>query len=200
TDQDGFGGTDTATTTVQATPATPTVGTPTKTRLSGTGGTTFFVGDVVQLNPGTITNPDGANPADYSYAWVQSGGRTTALSSPNAMNPTYIIPPNGTGAGNSSACTSGTGAVSATSANCPTFKVTVTKTNTLKASAQSAGLAAYISQLPTRPVANAGATQSGTVGDVTTLDGSASSQAQGHVISYAWTQTGGPSATLSDPS
>ena len=73
----------------------------------------------------------------------------------------------------------------------------VTKINTGKASA-AASLAAYASSLPTRPVANAGAAQNVKVGSGTvTLDGSASTQAQGHTISYAWSQTAGPAVTLS---
>ncbi len=178
--------------------STPTIGAPTKTRLSGSG-STFYVGDVVQLNPGTITNPDGNNPADYTYVWAQSSGRTTTLSSTTAQNPTFVVPPSGSGAGNTAVCTSGSGATSPTSANCPEWKVTVTKINTGKSSALSATLANYAATLPTRPVANAGGNQNVNTGSVVTLDGSASTQAQGHVISYAWTQTGGTPVTLSDP-
>jgi K319L-like, PKD domain len=195
---DGFGGTDSASTSVSSVASTPSVGAPTKTRLSGSG-TTFYVGDVVQLNAGAITNPDGTNPADYSYVWAQSSGRTTTLSSTTAQNPTFVVPPSGAGAGNTSVCTSGSGATSPTSANCPEWKVTVTKINTGKSSALSATLANYAATLPTRPVANAGGAQTVNAGDPVTLDGSASTQAQGHVIGYGWTQTAGPTVTLSDP-
>src|SRR5262249_49616696 len=36
-------------------------------------------------------------------------------------------------------------------------------------------------------------------GATITLDGSASTQANSHTLTYAWTQNGGPSVTLSDP-
>ena len=141
-----------------------------------------------------ITNPDGNNAADYTYVWVQTGGRTTALSDATAAHPTYTLPLNGS-TGNS-ACTSGTGAVSATSANCPTYKVTVTKTNTNKTSAQSATLAAYASTLANRPVANAGTPQTVITSTSVALAGSGT-QTQAHAISYAWTQTAGATVTLS---
>ncbi|HWS46374.1 MAG TPA: PKD domain-containing protein [Acidimicrobiia bacterium] len=177
----------TATTTVTSAASTPTV-TVAKTRPGG--GTTFYEGDVVTLGA-TITNPDGTNPGDYTYAWSFNSGISTTLSSSTAANPTFVLPPNGT-----AACASGAGAT-----NCPTFKVIVTKTNTGKASA-SAALTAYGSSLPTTPVANAGANKNApNPGGVVTLDGSASTQAQGHALSYQWTQVANaaPAVTLSDP-
>ncbi|HEY1739846.1 MAG TPA: hypothetical protein VGI86_14110, partial [Acidimicrobiia bacterium] len=176
---------------VTSTPSTPTVAV-TKSRTGGTC-SNFCIGDVVTLAAG-ITNPDGTNPPDYTYAWTQTGGRTTSLSSNTAANPTFILPPSG--ANGTSACTSGTGAVSPTSANCPTFSVVVTKTNTAKSSTNT-GLAAYSSTLATRPVASAGTAQTRGPGRTVTLDGSASTQANGHPITYAWTQTGGTTVALS---
>ncbi|HEY3831251.1 MAG TPA: hypothetical protein VGO03_03080 [Acidimicrobiia bacterium] len=186
--------TDATPVTISVVPSTPTVAV-TKSRTSNGGTcTNFCTGDVVTLNAG-ITNPDGNTPTDYTYAWTQTGGRTTSLSSNTAQNPTYILPPSGSGSQNT-ACTSGTGAVSTTSANCPTFSVIVTKTNTAKSSTNTA-LAAYASTLATRPVANAGSTQTPKVGTTVTLDGSASSQTNGHPVSYAWSQTAGPTVSLS---
>ncbi|HVW29429.1 MAG TPA: PKD domain-containing protein [Polyangiaceae bacterium] len=49
------------------------------------------------------------------------------------------------------------------------------------------------------PVASAGANQSVTSGTTVTLDGSGSSDPNGDTITYAWTQTAGPSVTLSSP-
>ena len=149
------------------------------------GGATFFVGDKVTLTAG-ITNPDGTNPADYTYVWSQVSGITTALSSTTAANPTYIIPANG-----SAVCASGTGAT-----NCPRFQVVVTKINTGKSSA-AAALANYGSTLPTRPTANAGTAQSVKVGGTVNLNGSGV-QAQGHPLSYQWTQTAGPAVDALD--
>jgi hypothetical protein len=164
--------------------------------VSRTPSGTVFSGDTVTLGA-TITNPDGTAEADYTYAWSQTTGRTTTLSSTTAAHPTFTVPASGVAPGNAAACTSGTGTTGPTSANCPRFSVIVTKVNTTKASA-AAALAAYASSLPTRPVANAGPAQGIKTGVATvTLDGSGSTQAQGHVISYAWTQTAGPAVSLS---
>ncbi len=54
----------------------------------------MFTGDLVTLGA-TITNPDGTNPADYTYVWSQVSGRTTTLSSTTAANPTYTVPSSG---------------------------------------------------------------------------------------------------------
>src|SRR5262249_801852 len=59
-------------------------------------------------------------------------------------------------------------------------------------------LAAYSSTLANRPTANAGTAQTPKVGASVTLDGSASTQTQGHPLSYAWTQTAGTTVSLSD--
>src|SRR5918992_209387 len=50
------------------------------------------------------------------------------------------------------------------------------------------------------PTANAGSDQTVNEGDTVTLDGSASSDSDGTIASYSWTQTAGPSVTLSDES
>jgi hypothetical protein len=50
------------------------------------------------------------------------------------------------------------------------------------------------------PIANAGSDQSVTAGSLVTLDGSGSSDPDGHIpLSYRWTQTGGLTVILSDP-
>lgn len=49
------------------------------------------------------------------------------------------------------------------------------------------------------PVANAGGNQTVNEGDTVTLDGSASYDPDGRIVSYLWTQTGGSNVTLSDP-
>src|SRR4051794_4240958 len=49
----------------------------------------------------------------------------------------------------------------------------------------------------TAPVANAGANQTVTSGTTVTLNGTASSDSDGSIASYAWTQTAGSAVTLS---
>jgi protocatechuate 3,4-dioxygenase beta subunit len=131
-----------------------------------------------------------------TYAWAQATGKTTSLSSNTDAAPTYLLPANGT---NAAACTSGTGATGPTSNNCPRFQVVVTNTDTGLTSGTAVALAAHGSTAPGRPVANAGPDSyvkidGGTVG----LDGTASTQAQSHALTYQWTQTGGTAVTLSD--
>ena len=98
----------------------------------------------------TITNPDGTNPADYTYVWSQSSGVPTTLSSTTVGEPDVHRAAERCER-DDAACTSGTGATSPTSANCPEFKVIVTKINTGKASAQSALAANYAASLADPP-------------------------------------------------
>jgi hypothetical protein len=59
--------------------------------------------------------------------------------------------------------------------------------------------AVRVESLNTPPVANAGTDQTVDEQSTVTLDGTGSSDADGDTLSYAWTQTAGPTVTLSDP-
>jgi hypothetical protein len=183
----GEDNTDTDTVSIFSVRSTPTV------TVSRTPSGTVFSGDTITLNA-NITNPDGNSPEEYTYLWTQITGKTTALDDPTSPNPKYSLPANGT---NSGACTSGTGAISPTSNNCPRFSVVVTKINT-EAASNAANLGTYGSTAPGRPTANAGAPQTVPSSSLVTLNGSGT-QAQGRQLEFAWTQTAGPDVELDDP-
>lgn len=79
------------------------------------------------------------------------------------------------------------------------------RVNTVAATTYNVGLAefeVYGSTTPAAnkpPVANAGANRSVASGATVALDGSGSSDPDGSVSKYTWTQTGGPSVTLNNP-
>ena len=181
------GDSDTTVTPVSITIAasTPTVAAPTKARVGG--GTTFFTGDKVTLERRHHQPGRQRTRPTTRTCGRRSSGRTTALSSTTAANPTYTVPSSGA---TTTACTSGTGA-STDVGELPAYKVIVTKTNTGKVSAQSAHAGDYASTLPTRPVANAGTAQNVKVGTATSARRLGVDPGAGPPISYAWTQTGG---------
>ena len=76
------------------------------------------------------------------------------------------------------------------------YTAVVTATN----SEGSESASTVVTVTNTAPVANAGVDQIVAEGSVVTLNGSASSDPDGHTpLSYGWTQSGGPAVTLSSP-
>ncbi|MFH1136818.1 MAG: choice-of-anchor U domain-containing protein [Pseudomonadota bacterium] len=133
------------------------------------------------VNEGATVTLDGSGSQDAtfglaSYEWTQTGGPDVTLSDSAAIQPTFTAP--------STACE---GAVL-------TFQLEVantcggTSTDTVQVT---------VNNVPTLPTANAGPDQTVNEGATVTLNGSNSTTPEGFK-SRAWTQTGGPEATLSD--
>jgi predicted porin len=92
--------------------------------------------------------------------------------------------------------------VSFTARSTTSVRLTVTSTsastfNVGLAEIQVYGSASGTSTSP--PIANAGSAQSVASGAAVMLNGSGSSDPQGYPLTYAWTQTAGPSVTLTNP-
>jgi 5-hydroxyisourate hydrolase-like protein (transthyretin family) len=82
-----------------------------------------------------------------------------------------------------------------------TFTVKGTKSNAASDSATSSSTTLTVIEPPNQePTADAGSDQTVNEGDTVSLDGSGSSDPDGTVESYSWTQTAGTSVTLSDAS
>ncbi len=124
---------------------------------------------------------DGSGSSDSDgtvtgYAWTQTGGTGVALSSGSAAMPTFTSP--NTAAGENL-----------------TFSLVVTDNDGATSNADTVVITVTANSAPT---ADAGPDQTVGRNVVVTLDGSASSDADGMVVSYAWTQTGGTGVALSD--
>ena len=130
----------------------------------------------VTLDGSGSTDPEAQG---LSYAWSQTGGPTVTLSSTTAAAPTFTAP---TVAWNASA-------------EVLTFSLTVSDgVNTGVADTVQITVSPEPNQLPT---ANAGADQTVASAAGVTLDGAGSTDPEAQALSYAWSQTGGPTVTLS---
>ena len=132
-------------------------------------------GAMVTLDGSASFDPDGSIA---SYAWSQTAGTTVALSSVDAVSPSFTAPSPGP--------------------ETLTFELTVTDNNgATDTDTVNIAIAAGPANQP--PVASAGPDQSGIAGGATvTLDGSGSTDPDGSIASYAWSQTAGSSVTLVD--
>lgn len=130
----------------------------------------------VTLDGGASTDPEGS-PLSFHWEIVSApAGSAAVLSDGAAVRPTFV----------------------ADVAGDYVFSLSVSD-GELGSPTRNVSISASIENLA--PVANAGAAQSIATGTVVTLDGSASSDANGDTLAYAWTLSKpvGSTATLSDP-
>ncbi len=141
-------------------------------------------GTVQTVAEGVVVTLDGSNSSDpdnniVSYLWVQTGGPGVTLSDSTAIKPTFISP------------------TIPSSGLALTFDLTVTDALGLE-SIDTAIV--NVSRGNLSPVANAGGTRNADEGALVTLDGSASNDPDGTIVSFQWAQTGGSVVTLSNAS
>ncbi|MCA8838150.1 MAG: hypothetical protein K8963_09900, partial [Proteobacteria bacterium] len=145
---------------------------------------------VLMTKPIQVVNPDAtvtlsreAQPSSgasiVSWMWRQSSGISVELSDIDTATPTFNSQPVGEEGGTL------------------VFELVVTDSNGVIARSEVVVTVEPPNQLP---VANAGTDQRVLFSATATLDASASTDSDGNIVSYAWTQTAGTTVTLSDAS
>jgi hypothetical protein len=129
---------------------------------------------------GTPVTLDGSNStgAISSYSWRQTAGPAVTLANATSARASFTAPAVGP------------------SGAALTFQLTVQ--NSAGASS-SATVIVNVTDRNQPPVANAGPPQTVASGAAVTLDGSNSSDPDGTIASYRWSQTAGPAVTLASP-
>ena len=130
------------------------------------------------VSTGAVVTLDGSASSDangdaLTYAWTMTGkpaGSTAGLGNPTSPKPTF------------------------TADVAETYVATLTVSDgKLSSAVQTVAVTAAVANVA--PVANAGTAQNVSTGTVVTLDGSASSDANGDALTYAWTMTGKPAGS-----
>ncbi|WP_367716618.1 choice-of-anchor D domain-containing protein [Nitratireductor sp. GISD-1A_MAKvit] len=162
---------DTVTVTVTPPPNTPPTANPGPNQTVGSG-------DAVSLNGSASSANDSGQ--GLTYAWSQTSGNPVTLTNASTATPSFTAPTLSPDAGNAIL----------------TFELTVDD------SMETASDTVTITVTPppnTAPTANAGPDQTVASGDAVSLDGSGSSANDtGQTLTYAWSQTSGPAAPLTN--
>jgi fibronectin type 3 domain-containing protein len=132
-------------------------------------------GQTVTLDGSNSFDPDGSV---VSYSWTQIGGITVTLSEKTAVQPTFTAPDVGRDGASL------------------TFQLTITDDGGLQSTDTCITNVSWGNVAPT---ADAGPDRTVDEGQTVTLDGSNSTDVDGSIMSYLWTQVAGTSVTLSDP-
>jgi hypothetical protein len=129
-------------------------------------------GSPVLLNGSASYDPD---VESITYAWLQVFGSTVTLAYPNSATPSFTAPPVGASGGQMD------------------FKLTVTDA---RGSNHTDYVSVFISNVNQPPVSNAGLDQTRNENTLVTLDGSNSTDPDLDTLHFSWSQTGGPSVSL----
>ena len=128
-------------------------------------------GDSVTLDGTGSTDSDGTV---VGYDWVQTGGPTVTLTGAATANPSFTAP-------------------AVTSNTVLTFQLTVTDNDGLLA---TDSVSVTVHDTNVLPTANAGVDQTVNEGVTVYLNGTGSSDSDGTVVQYRWSQTAGPAVSV----
>ncbi|MFK7741457.1 MAG: REJ domain-containing protein [Planctomycetota bacterium] len=131
-------------------------------------------GTEIELNGTASIDPEGEG---LTYTWIQTGGPTVTLDDPTSATPRLTVPE----------------AIANTTIE---FELQVSD-GTSTSSADTVRIAVAADN--DAPSADAGPPQVSAESELIQLDGTASSDPEGQGLTYTWTQTQGPTVTLSDP-